>query len=99
MYDRDNRSTIEGHHTRSGCARKWTVWIGVTQEKKVSGQEETVGGKQGTEVGDVCPVSGRRREKQGPRLEDHRFYVREVGVQAKSGGKTVRIFKWGSEGF
>ena len=45
----------------------------------------------------ALPVVG--REKQGPRLEDHCFYVREVGVQAKSGGKTVTIFKWGSEGF
>lgn len=44
---------------------------------------------------DHCPVSALRREKQGPELEDHGFYVREVGVQAKSGGKTVRMFKWG----
>lgn len=34
----------------------------------MSGQEETVGGKQGTEVGDVCPASGRRREKQDWRI-------------------------------
>lgn len=47
---------------------------------------------------DHGPASALRGEKQGPRFGDHCFYVKEVGVQAKSGGKTVRIFKWGSEG-
>jgi len=56
VYGRNNRRTIEGHCTGSGRARKRIIWIAVSQEKNVVVQEETVGGKQSAEAGNVCSM-------------------------------------------
>lgn len=56
MYGRNNRRTIEGRCTGSGRGRKRIIWIGVTQEKKVLAQQETVCGEQSAEVGNVRSV-------------------------------------------
>ena len=56
MYGRNNRRTIKGHCTGSGCARKRIIWIAVTQEKNALAQEETVCGKQSAAAGNVCSV-------------------------------------------